>query len=321
MQRYLASNRLRDLLADNPMLLPALSRFGITLGFGDSSVRQVCEGRGVDTATFLAVANFISGNPFDNQHIDIPTIVGYLKNAHNYFIDYQLPNIRRNLIEAISTGGGNSDIALVILKFYDEYTSEVRAHMEYENTHVFTYVDNLLAGRAPSHFSIAQFRDNHKPIAAKLHEIKEILICHYTADNNRVDMLNSLLFSIVNCERDLVAHCRVEDNLFIPAVERLENHVMAEIEAKAESNPDNPALDANGDIVLTPRERDIVASIARGKSNKEIADELCLSVHTVATHRRNICAKLNIHSASGMTIFAILHGLISMDEGEKLIHS
>lgn len=303
------------------MLLPALSRFGITLGFGDSSVGQVCEARGVDAATFLAVANFISGKPFDNQHIQIATLVDYLKNAHSYFIDYQLPNIRRKLIEAISSGDTSSNITLVILKFYDEYTAEVRAHMNYENENVFAYVDRLLEGKVQGNFTIGQFRDNHKPIAAKLHEIKEILICHYTAENNRVDLLNSLLFDIVNCERDLVAHCRVEDSLFIPAVEQLENHVMAEIEARSEQAEDGPDLDANGDIVLTPRERDIVASIARGKSNKEIADDLCLSVHTVATHRRNICAKLNIHSASGMTIFAILHGLISMDEGERLIHS
>ena len=52
MQRYTASNRLRDIVADNSLLLPALSRFGITLGFGDSQVATVCESNGVDTNTF-----------------------------------------------------------------------------------------------------------------------------------------------------------------------------------------------------------------------------------------------------------------------------
>lgn len=249
--------------------------------------------------------------------------MGYLKNAHTYFLDYVLPNIRRRLLEAISSGT-QTDVTLVILKFYDEYVGEVRRHMEYENTHVFTYVESLLEGRqAPSGFSIARFKDNHHPIAAKLKEIKEILICHFTADSARVDILNSLLFDIVICERDLIAHCRVEDSLFIPAIEALENQAAS---APAPTTGDTaPAastgLDANGDILLTPRERDIIAAIARGLSNKEIADSLFLSVHTVATHRRNICAKLNIHSASGMTIFAILHGLISMEEGQKLIHN
>ena len=67
MQRYLASNRLRDIVADNSLLLPALSRFGISLGFGDSSVSSVCESHGVDTATFLAITNFISEKPFEAE--------------------------------------------------------------------------------------------------------------------------------------------------------------------------------------------------------------------------------------------------------------
>ena len=315
MQRYLASNRLRDIVADNSLLLPALSRFGISLGFGDSSVSSVCESHGVDTATFLAITNFISGKPFEAENISLPTIVSYLKSAHAYFIDYRLPDIRRRLLETISQGS-LCDVTIAIIRFYDEYVAEVKRHMEYENEHVFTYVDTLLAGNKPTDFSISFFRDNHRSIADKLKELKEILICHFTAEKGRVDMLNSLLFDIIVCERDLVTHCNVEDNLFIPAVEKLEKDIKPIAPVSLPKNSDDNSLDEKGDILLTPRERDIIANIARGKSNKEIADELCLSVHTVATHRRNICAKLDIHSASGMTIFALLHGLISISEAK-----
>lgn len=254
MERYLPTHRMRDLLADNSLLLPALSRFGISLGFGDSTVGDVCSTHSVDCHTFLAVANFISGKPFDPTAISPRTLMGYLKNAHTYFLDYVLPNIRRRLLEAISSGT-QTDVTLVILKFYDEYVGEVRRHMEYENTHVFTYVESLLEGRqTPSGFSIARFKDNHHPIAAKLKEIKEILICHFTADSARVDMLNSLLFDIVICERDLIAHCRVEDSLFIPAIEALENQAAsAPAPATGDTAPAaSTGLDANGDILLTP---------------------------------------------------------------------
>ena len=47
-------------------------------------------------------------------------------------------------------------------------------------------------------------------------------------------------------------------------------------------------------------------------SNKEIANELCLSTHTVITHRKNIAAKLNIHSTAGLTIYAIANGLLEI---------
>lgn len=65
---------------------------------------------------------------------------------------------------------------------------------------------------------------------------------------------------------------------------------------------------------LSQREREIIKCIARGMANKETADRLCLSVHTVTTHRRNLCAKLGIKSAAGLTIFAILHHLVDLNE-------
>jgi DNA-binding NarL/FixJ family response regulator len=49
-------------------------------------------------------------------------------------------------------------------------------------------------------------------------------------------------------------------------------------------------------------------------ANKEIADTLCLSVHTVTTHRRNLCNKLGIHSPAGLTIFCIINNLVKIDE-------
>lgn len=318
--KYYEHNRMRDLLADNALLLPALSRFGITLGFGDRTVAEVCAAAGVDTPTFLTISNFINGiRETPHPKISLPTLMSYLKSAHSYFLGYILPNIRRHMIEAISSAHATSDISFLILKFYDEYVEEVRRHMEFENNIVFSYVDELIKGSRPKDFSIATFRDNHKPIAEKLNEIKEILICHFTSDSARVDLLNSLLFDIVVCERDLITHCSVEDEIFIPAIEELERQVIAYAEEESAEPSKNGELDANGDILLTRRERDIIACIARGMQNKEIADKLFLSVHTVATHRRNICAKLNIHSATGMTIYAIIHGLISIEEGQTLI--
>lgn len=309
-RRYTGSHKMRLLVADNPMLLPALTRFGISLGFGDRSVADVCASVDVDCHTFLSVANFISGKPCDTTDLDARTLVNYLKSAHEFFLDYCLPDIRGRLITAISTGGVG-DVALAILKFYDEYVDEVRRHMEYENIHVFSYVEGLLEGRAGEEFTIAEFKDKHHPIAAKLKELKDILVCHFAADRARVDMLNSLLFNIVVCERDLIAHCRVEDELFVPAIQELERHVPYKRVEDCENGGDE--LDEHGDIMLTPRERDIIICIARGMSNKEIADKLFVSVHTLATHRRNICSKLNIHSASGMTVFAILHGLVEIE--------
>ena len=65
---------------------------------------------------------------------------------------------------------------------------------------------------------------------------------------------------------------------------------------------------------LTPREREIIICVVKGMTNKEIAGQLYLSTHTVITHRRNISKKLQIHSPSGLTIYAIMNKLVELED-------
>jgi DNA-binding NarL/FixJ family response regulator len=65
---------------------------------------------------------------------------------------------------------------------------------------------------------------------------------------------------------------------------------------------------------LSAREKEVIASVVKGMTNKQIADHLCLSAHTVITHRRNISAKLQIHSTAGLTIYAIVNRLVELDD-------
>jgi DNA-binding NarL/FixJ family response regulator len=64
---------------------------------------------------------------------------------------------------------------------------------------------------------------------------------------------------------------------------------------------------------LTAREREILKLIAEGYKNKEIADDLCISVKTVEKHRANLMEKLNLHNAQALTAFAIDHGLVTRE--------
>lgn len=65
---------------------------------------------------------------------------------------------------------------------------------------------------------------------------------------------------------------------------------------------------------LSQREKEIIVGVVKGLTNKEIADKLCLSIHTVITHRRNVSRKLQIHSPAGLTIFAIVNGLVELND-------
>lgn len=311
--KYKSIDKLRNLVRDNSSLLMVMSRFGISSGFGEKSVDEVCCMHGVDVATFLAVANLISGKESDYRSLSLPSLIGYLRRAHTYFLDYNLPTIRRRLIEALDCSGSD-DVAFLILKFYDEYVTEVRKHMEYEDTVVFTYVDDLLQNRMGSGFSISVFSGKHNHIDVKLKELKDIVISYYPNKCN--DMLNSVLFDIINCEQDLASHCNVEDMLFVPAVKELERRVREQGYCESVAAADDP--DASKADILSQREKEIVVCIAKGMSNKEVADALNLSVHTVTTHRRNISNKLQIHSPAGMTIYAIVNRLLDLHEIQKM---
>lgn len=65
---------------------------------------------------------------------------------------------------------------------------------------------------------------------------------------------------------------------------------------------------------LSQREKEIITLVVKGMTNKEIADKLFLSIHTVNTHRRNIARKLEIHSATGLTIYAIVNRLVDLSD-------
>ena len=74
----------------------------------------------------------------------------------------------------------------------------------------------------------------------------------------------------------------------------------------------------DGQDVLSQREKEIVVCVVKGMTNKEIAESLYLSIHTVITHRRNISKKLQIHSSAGLTIYAIVNKLITISEVKDL---
>jgi len=66
------------------------------------------------------------------------------------------------------------------------------------------------------------------------------------------------------------------------------------------------------DTGLTPRELEILQHIVAGKSNKEIASELSLSVNTVSVHRANIMDALGIHKTAELVVYAIRNGLVNL---------
>lgn len=287
----------RNATADN-RVLQLVQRFGIPFGVGDKSIETICQENGVDCTTLLAVVNFaVNGEYQYTPKIDITTLRQYLENAHIYFMDFQLPRIRQLLLEAINLAGADNKVPLLIVRFYDEYVEEIRAHIQHENECAFEH-----------------HATDDRHIAAKAIELKNLIIKYYphndqqnqqNQEQNR--LLYAVLHDIYHFENELALHCAIEDEILLPAL------------AKNDQTIKTHQLDIPNDTEeLSVREKEVLVHIVKGLSNKEIADALCLSAHTVMSHRKNIVRKLNIHSIAGLTIYAIVNGIVTLDNFEIL---
>lgn len=74
-----------------------------------------------------------------------------------------------------------------------------------------------------------------------------------------------------------------------------------------------PVLQTPQNESLSERETEVLRLLVNGNSNKEIADKLFISTHTVITHRKNISQKTGIKSVSGLTIYAVVHNIVSLE--------
>lgn len=309
---YEAGDKMISLIRDNYNILQSLTAFGIPLGFGEASVEETCRKNKVDTTTFLVVVNLTINNiePHDLDRLSVPTLLHYLQACHKYYLEYQLPFVRTELSAAIDS---QSDIGKLILQVYDDYAREIHRHMNYEEKALFPYVKKLMQDVVSANYSIDHFAKHHAEADNSLKELKQLIIKYLPADVNNSNRLTSALYLIFNNEEWLANHQTVEDKVFVPMIRNLESNL------KSKQISDTLSAFTNSDDssvaeTLSEREKEVVVDVVRGMSNKEIAAHLFISVNTVITHRKNIARKLQIHSPAGLTIYAIVNGLVSLDK-------
>ena len=267
-----------------------ISRFGLEMGVGEQTIEQVCDAHGVHTPTFLAVVNYkVFHQRAIPKDIDVPTLQQYLQNAHTYFLDFRLPRLRRALIEAIIPADPTTKIPGLILRCYDEFAEEIRIHIEHEN-------EGLLD----------EHEHDDQRITDKLTEIKNLIIKYYPSQSQSQSqssityLLISVMSDLWHTQQDFEDHCAIEDDILRPAISHRTSTV-----SRRHQLPETEEL--------SEREKDVLVQVVHGLSNKEIADVLCISTHTVISHRKNIARKLNIHSTAGLTIYAIVNKLVDIN--------
>ena len=90
--------------------------------------------------------------------------------------------------------------------------------------------------------------------------------------------------------------------------EQIEKKLLSALKTTSDKEQDDNSNE------LSTRECEILTAVAKGKTNKEIADEFNISIYTVISHRKNISHKLGINSIAGLTIYAVMNKLLDVED-------
>ena len=225
---FSSESRLSDLITAHPSLLTLLTRLGISLGFGDRSIADVCEASGVDPSFFLLICNVYTFNNYVPSTAtilgtDMTGLVPYLEKSHKYYVEKRLPHIERHLDSIAQKLSGR--IGKVFISFYNEYKHEVEAHFLHEENDVFPHIRALMAGECDVTYSISDFLQSHSDIEGKLNDLLNIVF-KYLPPQVDDDNVLDVVYDILRLSEDLKKHTFIEEKIMVPMVKHLENAIL-----------------------------------------------------------------------------------------------
>lgn len=225
---FSSDSRLSDLVTAHPSLLAMLTRLGISLGFGDRSIADVCESSGVDAEFFLLICNVYTFNNYVPSTAtilgtDMRDLVPYLEKSHQYYVDKRLPHIERHLDAIAKELQGR--IGQVFLSFFKEYKNEVEAHFAHEERDVFPHIRALMSGKRDTTYCIGEFIHTHSDIEGKLDDLLNIVF-KYLPPQVDDDNVLDVVYDILRLSEDLKKHTFIEEKIMVPLVKHLENAIL-----------------------------------------------------------------------------------------------
>lgn len=152
MNLYTIDDKLFELITSSHNLLPVLNRFGLRPGFKDKSVAEICKEKDINENFFLVLVNTYN-NPeyFPEEELlgfSPVLIVKYLKETHNYYLNYFLPKIEMLLKKLIEESPeGKSDMKMII-SFYEKYRDDLLLHIKDEEENIFPKVLSFIENKA-----------------------------------------------------------------------------------------------------------------------------------------------------------------------------
>jgi len=301
--------KMSRLVEYNYHLLGIMSRMGFKGNFFEYSVADACAKHGVDAETFVMLCKVYSlpdFKPTEDQlrRCRISDLLHYLHSSHDYYMNSALETISPSIEDLIAPARPLQQKA--VRQFFENYRKELMKHFAFEEDTVIPYVKRLLSGDCTPGFSITLFSENHSNIEESLSDLKNLIMNATPPECDNGKRLDTLSH-IFHLQEDLKHHTYIEDCVLVPLVKWLEGKNLSNGESDITEGPEDEHN------ALSDREQEVLVLVAKGLLNKEIADKLNISINTVITHRKNITRKTGIKTVPGLTVYAILSGLVDIN--------
>ena len=294
----MSNKKFKRFINDNPTILRLMHLMGFKLGFGDMTVEEVCAANGVSPELFSTICDiYTQENPqIDMESLrtsDIPVLLSFLRTSHCDYIQNSFKMLHDGVHRMAEHCSAEN--SAIVNRFFDEYDAEMKRHISFEEDVVFRYVEDLLDGKHDSCLSVGMISEMHSNVDEKIDDFKNIVMTYLPPSSTSTEMY-LVLIRILQIQEAMRRHTKVEEMLLLPLAELLEQE----------------GGEQGG--VLSNREKEIITQVAKGLTNKEIADKLNISIFTVTTHRKNITQKLGIKTIAGLTVYALMNGFLKQED-------
>lgn len=229
-----------QVLLDHPQLLPLFPRFRMKLGFGEKTVKQVCDAHGVEPDFFIEIANayldkaYVPGEGL--SEISLGTVVRYLKSTHQYYQEIALPEVEARILQLLEESNLNPREINLVTRFFKDYKKEFMDHLEEEEQYILPYILELehqatLGEPDPKFmeklrsYSIREFEKKHDRLETSLENLSRLII-KYLPPCDDFQLCQQVLDRLAALVKDLVDHADMEDKVLIPRVAGLEEKLL-----------------------------------------------------------------------------------------------
>lgn len=223
--------KLADIITANHNIILLLPRFGIPLGFGDKSVREVCTANNVPVDFMLLICNVYT---FDDYLPDIESLAAtdmrpllkYLEESHSYYTNERLPHIEVHLHHIADRIGQR--YGEILKKFYADFRREITEHFREEEQYDFPKLRGLQDGtrKAEGGKRKAESGKNksHNGLVDKLNDLTQI-VYKYLPGNVLPEETMEVVFDILQLSADIQKHALIEDKILSPYMKWLERRL------------------------------------------------------------------------------------------------